>query len=689
MDRVIVISDYFWESYERLDTKSRKIVRNTVRELTRSKKGKKFQLHKLDRVDCDDSFCSIRCNMDLRIILSEQGNKILLLHTAHHDKAYQWAKGKYLNIGEFGNLFIYDTNIKMDGNILNSMDVRDYPRRSNTLLGSKEIKVKDLVRLGISEIHAKYLMIMDDEEKFLEFISVFPAEVQEDLIDLATGTKSITEVYAELTDRQAAQARTIDQALEHKDSKRRFYITENLEELERIFDDFEKWKIYLHPKQREVAEKNYRGPVLVEGGPGTGKTVVGLHRAVYLSKNVYPNKDGYRILFCTFSRKLANYIDDKLSSLLKQQGIDSNIEVHGVDSLIFNLLKDHGIDRQGVDTYRTREILEYVYHKLRPKEPLDFYEMEYKEIIQKYHIRSLREYLRVDRKGQGNAINPSRRKAIWYFFESVLAIKQSEGVVDFDDKAYMLLEAVKKGRIKPMYDSVIIDEAQDLTPAQLRALISLVRQKENNVLILSDQNQRIYQLNSWRKDMHVDIVGRSFYLDLNYRTTKQIKEYADEQFMYSRKEESYLKSYKSILYGPEPMVYEFDSQSKQYDFCIRWIQDCIKRGVNPYEIGVVLPKKEIEKFAGALIYAGIQYSILEGDIYPKPGQGVSICSVQGCKGLEFRVALLINYDDLGRTLEQCMDSESWYDRQMVRKFECQKYVAVTRAREEIVITYLE
>ena len=82
-------------------------------------------------------------------------------------------------------------------------------------------------------------------------------------------------------------------------------------------------------------------------------------------------------------------------------------------------------------------------------------------------------------------------------------------MVDFDDKA-MLWSC--KGQDKTLYSSVIIDESQDLTPAQLRALISLVRQKENNVLILSDQ--QIYQLNSWRKDMHVDIVGNPFILTL-------------------------------------------------------------------------------------------------------------------------------------------------------------------------------
>ena len=37
--------------------------------------------------------------------------------------------------------------------------------------------------------------------------------------------------------------------------------------------------IYLHPSQRAIANATFNGPARVRGGPGTGKTVVALHRA--------------------------------------------------------------------------------------------------------------------------------------------------------------------------------------------------------------------------------------------------------------------------------------------------------------------------------------------------------------------------------------------------------------------------
>ena len=47
---------------------------------------------------------------------------------------------------------------------------------------------------------------------------------------------------------------------------------------------WEKWVVFLHPAQRELVERTYNGPARVSGSAGTGKTIVALHRAVYLAR---------------------------------------------------------------------------------------------------------------------------------------------------------------------------------------------------------------------------------------------------------------------------------------------------------------------------------------------------------------------------------------------------------------------
>lgn len=686
MNKEIVISDSYLNSYEALSRQSKKIVRNSMQDLAKVHTGNGFQVHKLDRTNCDKSFRSARCNRDLRIIFSDQGEKIMLLYVDHHDKAYNWAEGKFLHINDFGTLFVYDSNIEQK-EIKEERDI-NLPNFNNrgSLLERYGVKGKDLIKLGVKPIHADYLMNIKEEEDFLEFISFFPEELQEGFIDLATGTKNLTEVYAELTDPTVGTSKSIDEALKHKNSKRRFYVLEDLDEMNRILDgDFEKWKLFLHPKQEEVVEKNYNGPVLIEGGPGTGKTVVGLHRATYLAKKVYREKDGKRILFCTYSRKLAHYIKEKLESLLIQNNLENNIDVLSVDQVIYKLTSN-GINRSNIEPRRIKEIFKETYEDMDLEEPIYFYQTEYEEIIQKYHIRSLSDYLKVNRKGLGKALNPSARKNVWNFFEVFLEKKKSENLIDFEDQAFLLYKAVKDRSIELMYDSIIIDEAQDLSPIKIKAITSLVKNNKNNIMILSDQNQRIFRMNSWRKDTKLDIVGRTYHLDLNYRTTKQIKEYADEQFIFSEICMDHIKEYKSLLSGPEPQIMQFDEEKTHYNFIVNKVRAWLEAEIKPYEICIITPKKNIKEIEGVFKYEGIDFTILEKEVYPKPGNGVGVCSVQGCKGLEFRVVIIVNYDEIGLRTNQG-NAEDWYMQMEINQTECQKYVATTRAREELIVTF--
>ena len=80
----------------------------------------------------------------------------------------------------------------------------------------------------------------------------------------------------------------------------------------------------------------FQRPMLNRGGPR--QDCGGIHR-LYLSQHVY-NQSNERILLCTFSKKLAKYTKPMLT-VFCQRGIEEhNIDVAGVDSLIFNLLRN-------------------------------------------------------------------------------------------------------------------------------------------------------------------------------------------------------------------------------------------------------------------------------------------------------------------------------------------------------------
>ena len=97
MAKQIVLADSFIDSRDQLSRKERKITKKSLEKFYKEEKNSSFQIHKLKRVKCDDSFRSARVNSDLRFIISLQGKRYIFLYVDHHDDAYDWAENKYLN----------------------------------------------------------------------------------------------------------------------------------------------------------------------------------------------------------------------------------------------------------------------------------------------------------------------------------------------------------------------------------------------------------------------------------------------------------------------------------------------------------------------------------------------------------------------------------------------------------------
>ena len=118
----------------------------------------------------------------------------------------------------------------------------------------------------------------------------------------------------------------------------------------------EKWRVFLHPSQRKLVEKDYNGAVKVLGGAGTGKTVAAMHRAKYLAKQLsfFENK---KILFTTFTKNLSLDILENLKKICDEKTMQ-NIEVINLDSWVHNFLSKHGYKNEIVYDDKTKELWE-------------------------------------------------------------------------------------------------------------------------------------------------------------------------------------------------------------------------------------------------------------------------------------------------------------------------------------------
>lgn len=690
MEKQIVITDSYMSSVGKLTNQERRQALSTIKQMRMDLSIPSLKVHAINREKCDPSFRSARVTSDLRIIFSINGEFCTLLYIDHHDAAYDWCVGKFLKRTDFGAAYIFD--MLKENQSISLMEEEEVFEDEESLL-DQFISAKEICKLGINSIHADNLLKISDEDTLLEYISIFPEELQEAIIDIYSGLRSFEEVYNELLEKKeiAERANITADSLLHEDSRRRFYVTQSMEELEYLVmhESFEKWTTFLHPSQEYLAKIRVNGPVLIEGGPGTGKTVLGMHRAAFLSQYVYPADQGKKILFCTFSKKLAKSIAININKLYAQKGIKMNVDIMGIDAFIVQQLGSNGLY---VNMQQFERLMKQVFNSRNWERSFSFYHYEYFQVIERYGITSREQYLLANRKGMGTPLNANQREKVWEFFKELFKKQREANISTFVNRAEKLEMLIDSGKIAPMYDSIIIDEAQDLEPAKLRLLGKCTKNKKDGLMILSDFNQRIFNLLTWKGDTDLDVVGRTFYLSINYRTTKEICDYASALFFKGKGRNDAMRSYKSIVKGHDPIVQGYKNELKQWEAIIATISDLEKQRISLNNICVIFPTKiEMDKFIRELDRHNKKYIILQDDVIPEEAQDdqVCLCLTKGVKGLEFMFVVMASSEKIGIGIENRYFSDDKAKESFVKQMDCERYVAATRARDNLVVTYVE
>lgn len=182
--------------------------------------------------------------------------------------------------------------------------------------------------------------------------------------------------------------------------------------------DFGRWKSFLHPTQAKLVERRYSGPARVGGGPGTGKTVVALHRVRHLIRQLSPGHDK-PVLLTTFNKNLAA---DLRSRLLELGGDEllSRVEVSHVDQLALRVVREAepGNGKQAIDDGQAvrewRALLDELGEDTWDPE---FLHEEWTQVILGQAVGSRTDYFRARRAGRGKSIGRAERAEIWQLAE--------------------------------------------------------------------------------------------------------------------------------------------------------------------------------------------------------------------------------------------------------------------------------
>ena len=653
----IYIANTFIESVKRLEKEEIKLIELALEKFRLSRFRPSLNEEKLS-----NGFKSARANKELRIIFIELDDDIILSYADHHDLAYIWSDQTKLVKSFAGYMYFENTKI-------NLADI-EVTRENISLFEKLNINKQDLQVILNNQPFTEILYRADSFDKLynlLEYLKL-PEEVKTAVISLAKGKKLL-----DILEESKNNSESI--------SSSRFKQVDDLKEIYNFFgDDFESWQLFLHPNQQYLVELDVSGPMLVEGGPGTGKTVVGIHRALYLASNVY-KKDEEKVLLITFSKKLALITQKRLNSLAVLKNIKtSNITVDFIGSIIRDILDNHGIDYSGYDDNAFNSELTYRINDFSGEKVISFvsYVKEYEQIIQPNRINSLEEYLKVSRTGMAEEYDAEKRAKIWPLMAYFIENKVRKGLLNHEDVAIILDEAVDKGLVKPLFHSIIVDEAQDLSPIKLKLLKKLLITNTNNLMLLSDREQRVYKINNYKSAADIEVEGRTYFLTLNYRTSKAIYNYAAKELEKTNREK-YAKEHESLYWGLEPIYRDYNSEEEQINKVFEVVKELIEiDNFGDFEICIVAnTKKKLEKADAILKSREFKTTLLTEKVFPTKESGVCLSTSVGIKGLEFRAIIYLDYN---QDMISALPVEGLNERV--------RYVACTRAREKLIILNL-
>lgn len=675
------IADTFTDSLGRLTAQEQKAVKTTAFDLQLDPTSNGLSFHKLDRAK-DTNFWSVRVNADIRIIVHRTAASILLVYVDHHDDAYKWAERRKIERHPTtGAMQLVEVRERVEEvEIFKPREVvAPTPTAKPAARLFDNLRKFELMAFGVPEEWVNDVRAATEETLF-DLIEHLPQEAQEALLKLAVGEKV-----------QPPEPAPVEaDPFAHPDAQRRFRVLTNAEELKQALDyPWDKWAVFLHPAQADLVERSFNGPTRVSGSAGTGKTIVALHRAVYLAR-VNPNST---VLLTTFSKALANSLRIKLASLVGgEPAIAARIVVKAISAVGYDLYSEQFGQPQIAAPAMVRSLITKAASEIEGHRfSAHFLVGEWEDVIDAWQLRTWDEYRDVSRLGRKTRIGGKQREALWAIFERVRAGLLERRIVTWADVFGRLTESMAAKGSGP-FDFAVIDEAQDLGVAEARFFAAIAKGRNDGLFFAGDLGQRIFQQPFSWKALGLDVRGRSHTLRINYRTSHQIRLHADRLLPATVSDvdgnAEGRRGTVSMFDGPPPMVVACTDASNECSVVGDWISARLREGCAPSELGVfVRSDAELKRARAAVKAAGARAVELNDKVEVENG-AVAISTMHFAKGLEFRSVVVMACDD--DVIPQSDRIESVADdADLEEVYNTERhllYVACTRARDHLLVT---
>ncbi|EHR59789.1 ATP-dependent DNA helicase UvrD2 [Saccharomonospora cyanea] len=377
----------------------------------------------------------------------------------------------------------------------------------------------------------------------------------------------------------------------------------------------------LDPEQRAAASAP-RGPVCVLAGAGTGKTRTITRRIAYLVRqgHVAPTQ----VLAVTFTARAAG----ELRARLRQLGVDGaqarTFHAAALRQLRYFWPRVVGDAQWDLLDGNKLRLVGLAANKVAlPTETEVLRDLAGEIEWAKACLVGPDEYPSAARARRRDIGHPAERVADAY--RTYEELKNDRRLLDFDDLLLHTTAALEEHRevaeeFRDRYRCFVVDEYQDITPAQQRLLDAWLGGRDD-VTVVGDANQTIYSfggasprplLEFTRRYPNATVVR----LERDYRSTPQVVELANRVISGARGRPAgaRLRLVGQRPDGPRPTFSEYDDEPAEAAAVARQIRDLVGNGVPAAEIAVLFRvNAQSESYEQALADVGVPYQVRGGE----------------------------------------------------------------------------
>ncbi|MCC7431216.1 ATP-dependent helicase [bacterium] len=470
--------------------------------------------------------------------------------------------------------------------------------------------------------------------------------------------------------------------------------------------------IVLKGEQKRVLFLQVTDPIQIKGVAGSGKTTVALYRAKHLLDTQSNLFQEAKVAIFTYNKTLVKYInaitpqisggyqaDSEEIKPTKPKGI--NVFVTSFHKWAYHFIEQNGISlSKVVDNRRVFKTIsgavqnnivstikaKYSSQNIATK-TVDFFVEEIAWMKGKA-FQTKEEYFEAKRAGRGtnDRVTKADKETIWNIYTDYNNQLKTNDQVDFEDYALLCLRIIASNpKLQKPFTHIIVDEAQDLSKAQILVISQIVSEETKSISIIADAAQRIYKSGFTWGEVGLNVRGgRTIEFKKNYRNTVQIVR-AALSLLEKEGDKSDFTTVETARKGEDkPIVGYFSNWIEQCAFLLKQLNKLKADGHINSTVILHRSHSGIRNVKDFLESNNFEVQeLLKTDDIDFESDSIKVCTLSSVKGLEFENVFIIDLnDDVIPYPPGFNDAEDEFHISTERRL---LYTSMTRARERLFL----